>query len=171
MQKKGQFFLFAAIVAVAALLGLTATFNTILSTDSQQPFYDLSKEIGFETKTVLDYGVFDVKDTPELTREFLSEYASYIAQDKVLFLVGNVQNVKAYYFTNVAGEIGLSTGSIPNNFIIQGSTQATADVTQDGGIVHVSIENIVYDFNLNPGQNFYFIIIKDSKDERFVAKG
>jgi hypothetical protein len=171
MEKKGQFFLFAAIVAVAALLGITATVNTVASSGSQQPFYDLSKEISVETKNVLDYGVFDAQDAPALTKTFLTEYAKYIGQDKVLFLVGNTMQVNAYYFTTDAGTVGLSTGSVPNNFIIQESTQAQADVTQEGDIVHVKIDQVVYDFKLKPGQNFYFIIIKDKEDERFVAQG
>lgn len=171
MNKEGQFFLFAAIVAVAALLGVTATVNTIQSSGSQQPFYDLSKEISVETKNVLDYGVFDAQDAPALTKSFLTEYAKYIGQDKVLFLVGNVAEVQAYYFTTDAGTVGLSTGSIPNNFIIQQSTQARADVTQSGNIVNVNIEGINYPFTLGPGELFYFVIIKDSNNERFVARG
>lgn len=171
MNKGGQFFLFAAIVAVAALLGVTATVNTVQSSSSEQPFYDLSKEISVETKNVLDYGIFDAQDAPALTKSFLTEYAKYIGQDKVLFLVGNSVQVQAYYFTSDAGSVGLSTGSIPNNFVIQESTQARADVTQNGNVINVDIEGVNYPFALGPGELFYFIIIKDSDNERFVAKG
>ena len=88
MNKGGQFFLIAAIVAVGALFGLTAALNTVVAGSSQKPFYSLSNEIGFETKRVIDYGVYYDQNTETLIEDFLLKYKDYIADEKALFIFG-----------------------------------------------------------------------------------
>ena len=169
MNKGGQFFLFAAIVAVAALLGITASVNTVSSVNSENAVAGLANEISVETKNVLDYGVFSQNQDSELTKTFLKEYAKYVGSDKVVFLVGNADQIRAYYFTSDSGGVGLSTGSIPSTLIIQQSTQAKADITKDGNTVNVNIDGVNYPFELGVGELFYFVMIKDSRYERYVS--
>src|SRR3989344_7030414 len=87
--KRGQFFLMAAIIIAGILFGITSITNVARGGSEQRAFYDLSEEVNFETKRVLDYGVYNEKDLDSLLKGFLVEYADYIAQEKVLFVFGN----------------------------------------------------------------------------------
>lgn len=178
MNKGGQFFLIAAIVAVGALFGLTAALNTVVAGSSQKPFYSLSNEIGFETKRVIDYGVYYDQNTETLIEDFLLKYKDYIADEKALFIFGDWQgNLRGLHFTNAgAGGLGVSAGGLPGTIQVDLSlaTEATVEPCPDGsGHVCVSIEGIdaVYEFDPQPGQNFFFVIVKEENDERFVATG
>lgn len=180
MNKRGQFFLIAAIVAVGALFGLTATLNTAVAGGSQKPFYSLSDEIGFETKRVIDHGVYYSRDTNNLIKGFLLNYTDYIADEKALFIFGDWQGshvLTGLRFDNSAGgNVGIATGALPGSIPIELSLTTEALVQQCEGNpekVCVTIEGIdaVYEFDPLPGQNFFFVIIKEENDERFVATG
>jgi hypothetical protein len=94
MNKKGQFFLIAALITVGALFGVTSIINSAQRGDENERFYDLSHEINFETKRVIDYGVYWQDDTNSLVNSFLVNYADYIKQDKALFIFGNEQELQ-----------------------------------------------------------------------------
>lgn len=172
MYKKGQFFLIAALIAAGLLFGLTAVVNSVQTTTEDKAFYSLSNEIDFETKRVLDYGTFYEEDTQALVNSFLTNYADYISQEKVIFLFGNRDHLNSLYFTerNIDA-IGISTGAgaqtttIPR---IDNSPLGTVSVI-DNNVARVMIGDIPYDFALREGQNFFFVIIKEDNHEAFVA--
>ena len=77
MNKRGQFFLIAALIASSLLFGLTSVINSARGSAEDKAFYGLSDEIDFETKRVLDYGAYYYQEvsTNDLMREFLVKYA------------------------------------------------------------------------------------------------
>lgn len=172
MNKEGQFFLIAALITSGLLFGLTAVINSAQGSASDPAFYGLSNEIDFETKRVLDYGTYYSADieTDELMRLFLTKYADYIAQEKVLFLFGNANSLEGLYFSNRAiGSAGVGTGGGATIVPIQEITGSVAEVRVENGVVIVDIESILYTFELLDGQNFFFVIIKEREDESYVA--
>jgi hypothetical protein len=170
MNKKGQFFLIAALITVGALFGVTSIINSAQRGDENERFYDLSHEINFETKRVIDYGVYWQDDTNSLVNSFLVNYADYIKQDKALFIFGNEQELQGLYFANnPAGVVGLSVGSSPTVVPIQQVTGAVAHVTREGNVVNVKIGEITYTFSLLEGQNFFLVIEKEENNNVFVA--
>ncbi|NCO11770.1 hypothetical protein CO038_04820 [Candidatus Pacearchaeota archaeon CG_4_9_14_0_2_um_filter_39_13] len=176
MNKRGQFFIIAAIIIVSAISGLTGIANYAEVSDDQRAFYDLSEEVGFESKKVLDWGVFNEEDVGKLTESFLANYSDYIGQEEVIFIFGDKDNVNfnaLIYREEGIGSVGLNTGN-NRNIEINRKTGRTADVDLIFGNeerVIVSINEISYDFGLREGQNFFFVIIKEEENERFVAKG
>jgi len=182
MNKGGQFFLIAAIIIVGLIIGLATAVNSIRVGDRQEAFYNLAEEIDDEVKEVLNYGKYNSMDPALLMRGFLGNYTDYIAQEEVLFVYGNATNLTALFFEEAEGSVGISTGNIPADITIQYTTGDTADVAtvddnNDGLFdrVTVLIKGIEYEYNLRPGENFYFVIIKESggdeNGERFVATG
>jgi len=164
--------LIAAIIIVGFVIGLATAVNSVRVGDKNEAFYDLADEVGFETKQVLDYGVFKKDDTNTLMRNFLETYVNYIAQEEVLFIYGNSDGLEALIFKEITkGNVGISTGEIPGIITIQYTTGQEANVTQEGEMVFVEINGIIYQFNLRQGQNFFFVIIKSQDDEKFVATG
>lgn len=172
MNKGGQFFLVAALIASSLLFGLTTVINSAQGSAEDRAFYGLSDEIDFETKRVLDYGTYYYEDvsTDELMREFLTKYADYIAQEKVLFLFGNEESLEGLYFSNRAiGSVGVGTGGGATIIPIQEVTGSVANVSISGEIITVSIGGVSYPFVLRDGQNFFFVIIKEKQEEAYVA--
>lgn len=171
MNKRGQFFLIAALITVGVLFGVTSIINSVQGRQQNERFYDLSGEIDFEAKRVIDYGVYwEDQGTDELVNKFLENYADYINQDKVLFVFGNAQGLQGLYFSNnPVGVVGVSLGSSPVIVPIQHTTGAVAEVTRENNIVNVKIDDITYSFSLLEGQNFFFVIEKEENDNVFVA--
>ncbi len=171
MDKRGQFFLIAALIAAGLLFGLTAVVNSVQTTTEDKAFYSLSNEIDFETKRVLDYGTFYEEDTQALVNSFLTNYADYISQEKVIFLFGNRENIRSLYFTNRdINAVGIVTGAGAQTVTIGNNDRSTADVTLlPNDIARVVIGDIPYEFSLREGQNFFFVIIKEDNHEAFVA--
>jgi hypothetical protein len=174
MEKRGQFFLVAAIIIVGVLAGLTAVVNNTRTGNTNAQFYDLGKEIGFETRKVIDYGVYNERDILPLTESFLEDYADYIAKEEVIFLIGDEASMRALHFTSTQNIVGLSIGANrpPMSVPIQSSTgrKAEVEIIDEKNVV-VTINGIEYPFELSEGKNFYFVMIKTEDGERFVAKG
>ena len=183
MNKGGQFFLVAAIIIVGIMMSLTAIVNSAEVGKDNEAFYDLAKEVKFETDRVLDMGVFNpnevdiVNDLPV----FLENYANYIAQEQVVFIYGDLNDINALYFQEVSsGSIGIDTGPVSTNQvleilfvnqILEDAKVEKEDFDSDGiDEVKVSVNNNEYIFNLKEGQFFYLVMIKNEDDERFVAK-
>lgn len=170
MNKRGQIFLFVALLTVGISLGLSQSFNYASGKDSQAAFFDLSKEIGFETKKVLDYGIYNEADTEKMMDGFLEEYSDYISEEKVLFVYGNENKLRAKYFKiGGIGSAGILGGGSTLSVPIQKSTLDVANVFLDGDKVNVLVDDITYNFELLEGQNFFFIIIKEEDGEQHVA--
>ena len=71
MNKRGQIFLMAAILITSVVIGLSTIDTEAEVMSPNEAFYDLSGEIGFETKRVLDYGVFQNSDPFAKINDFL----------------------------------------------------------------------------------------------------
>jgi len=178
MNKRGQFFIIAAIIIISAISGLTGVANFAQTGEEPRAFYDLAEEVGFESKKVLDWGIFNKGDIDLLTKNFLSEYSNYIGGEEVIFIYGDKEglNFEALVFKESGiGSVGLRTGEINRNIEINRNTGKTAEISLlttglDNKII-VNIEEVEYDFYLREGQNFFFVIIKDERNERFVARG
>jgi hypothetical protein len=170
MNKRGQIFLIAAMIIIGIVIGLVTVTNSVIIGDKQEAFYDRGEEIKEETNHVLDYGVYQSENPDQLLEGFLIDYANYIAEERVLFLFGNEGGISSLVFEHgPSGSVSISTGGIGNNIVINDIIQATADVSLEGNTIIVLIEGIEYMFSLKPGQNFYFVIIKDENEESFVA--
>ena len=116
MNKRGQVFLMAAIIIVGVILGVSTISTEAEIGNSGEAFYDLSEEVGFETKRVLDYGVFNSKNLGDLLGEeegFFNKYVDYLGREQVVLIVGDESDMEVYYFNEVEGIVGIQTGGNP----------------------------------------------------------
>jgi hypothetical protein len=72
--------------------------------------------------------------------------------------------------TEGVGSVGIDLGNA-NKIKIQYLTEKMADVkyNNDKKIVEVIIEGITYSFDLESGENFFFVIKKENKGDQLVA--
>ena len=173
MNRKGQVFLMAAIIIAGLLFALTKTVNKGFARDEPEAFYDLSEEIGFETKRVLDYGVINAQ--PPGTIDFqagqlLGSYAEYVAQEDIVFIYGDTNNLRALHYQNVNNVVAVQLpGGILVPLTLLTSTPVNVIYVSTAGTATVKIRGNDYTFKLKTGQNFYFVLIKEDENEQFVA--
>jgi len=161
----------AAIIIVGVILGVSTISTEAEIGNSGEAFYDLSEEVGFETKRVLDYGVFK-NDNPFLeVEDFFNKYVDYLGREQVVLIVGDESDMEVYYFNEVGGIVGINTGGGPleGSVIIPFVESEGANVSGYGDSVTVSISGIDYRFDLRDGENFFFVIIKHEDGEKFVT--
>ena len=183
MNKRGQVFLMAAVIISGIILGISSIDNSVDIGSSNEAFYDLSEEVGFETKKVLDYGVYKNESIGDLLsgdEGLFLDYKNYLAKEQLALVVGNSSGVVVYYFKETSGSIGITTGTtLAGGTVIVESMESyytEVDLDSDGANINVKIkgengEEFSYPFELKEGENFFFVIVKNDDGERFVAKG
>ncbi len=162
----------AALIIAGILISLVRITNESVAREEPEAFFDLSDEISFETKRVLDYGVINGPgiNISDLASQLLSNYSENIGNQDVAFIYGNAQSgVYAYYYQSVqvVGVTLFSGIAVP--ITIQSGTQIEAQYSNSSNTATIRIEGIDYTFNLKPGQNFYFVLAKDEEGEKFVT--
>ena len=163
---KGQFYLIAAIIIIAGIIGFATIRNAVVDTSSTK-VYDLGSEFGFESSKVVQHGVYNEYDQQQmdlLLQNFGAIYKSYIDKGEnvatLSFIIGNKNDIILYTYTQVAGgSVSLDFGGQYSSLTIQNAqlTEKTLTPTADNKI-NVEINKITYTFDLKTGQNFYFII-------------
>ncbi len=176
MHKRGQLFIVAALIITGALYSLTATMNRVQINPSNNAFYDLSKEIDFESKRVIDFGVIRNKNVTEFLENFSDSYIPVIGQDKVLFVFGNASSLYGiYYLTGGVGSVGINTGAGSTtsiSIVLTSSvpqTTANLEIDNDRRNVTVALDGIKYPFTLKAGENFFLVIVQERNEEAYAA--
>lgn len=178
--KRGQFFLIAAIVIVVISVSVL-TISNYTQTGQITHIEDLGEEIDIESSFVLDYGASKDKTHNEMDKImelFIDNYIKEMDNKNVYFIFGDSQqiHVRGYQMLD-KGECACIT---LNNPSLNGKCQELIDskkctpikisnetnkITQNLTLngqeinkVNLHLEINSYEDNISPGQNFYFVI-------------
>ena len=173
--KRGQFFLIAAVVIVSILFGLSAIYTNIETPSEDNSVYDLTKEIKYEAGVVIDSGVFNALTEEERDKnvENLTDYyASANLGSDFIIIFGNQTNMTAIlHKTEDTGTISIKIGdtqtSIP--FDQPRKNKASFELNDDKKVTIILEGNISYTFNIKPGEMFFIILKKETQGEQFVS--
>jgi hypothetical protein len=177
---KGQFFLIAAIIIIVVTIGIVTVSNYAGEKESVK-LYDLGEELGIESQNVLDYGTYSQLNEDEmkmLMENFIQNYVDYIGDTGNLYFVfGNKQKIYVVGYQELTNEsvcITLNPATDPDAECIPlqtiGSTQEFPSAGEEIEWVFINIENYEYQFKLNPGENFYFVIWQRIGGDKVVIK-
>lgn len=148
--KQGQFYLVAAIVIAGILIGSISVIN--YSQKGKSVLVDeMKEELQIETQNVLDYG--ERNSVPGQIRSFGQNYSDYRKEADIYFIYGENSSLEAYKYS------GGSEEDFSSNIAIESDK------------IKFSLENDVYEFNLEEGENFYFIISQKIKGDEYVSVG
>lgn len=176
MNKEGQFYLVAAMIIIVILLGVVGVVNYSIS-DSNTRVYDIKEELKFEGDSVLEHGIyneFDENSMQDLIKGFTEDYTQYIGTgETIYFIFGNMDKIILLTYTELTtGTVSLSIGETTQILkLTEGGVYQTEIDTEGKTSVKVIIDEIEYDFELKPGQNFYFVISDNDGEDINVAKG
>ena len=149
-QKRGQFYLIAAILIVVLLI-IFATVYNYSSKKSSTTIYDLGEELGIESQNIIDYGTTS-GNIDTVLEDFIEDYVNYAGEGKNLyFIFGDSGSMQIKAYENLA--------DVSNSY----------SPTTGGGKVSVEIDEIVYQFDLEAGYNFYFVVSQEIEGEKYVA--
>lgn len=190
--RKGQFFLIAAVVIIVVIVSVV-TISNYTTQKQTTKLYDLGKELGIESQNVLDYGTYSQYSDDQmktLMEQFIKNYHNYQEQDKnIYFIFGNSNKVNILGYQDIHNVqetvcINLDPPSQKKEdvatsqckyYTLIGSTQTfckdTTCLTTSETInrVAVMVAEDIYEFKLKSGQNFYFIIWQEIGGGRNVV--
>ena len=194
MNKRGQFFLLAAVVISVVVISLGATTNRAIVKKEPGNFYDFSYEVKRETGEVLDYEIYSNIDGGSLD-EFVQMLAAEIrdrdADANFMFIYGNnvEMNLRNYgsaeAFTGETTIPGANAGVI-STICIGGYCQDVDEVISDfddgAGYVQldeadmagsdeisIRVEGQDFSFPISEHRQVIFVMQKGVGDESYIS--
>ena len=176
--KRGQFYLIAAIIIVISMIGFFSVLNYSKRT-SFVNLYDLGEELRIESGEVLDYGFYNEFSETEiklLLENFTESYAIYAGEGKNLyFIFGDEETIVVAGYQETTGNIVVNLGgaseSDMHTFEIEGQTYDAVTYYPQGREVKVLIDGIIYPIDLKSGDYFYFVISQEFEGEKYFVEG
>ena len=166
--KSAQFYLLAAIVLVAIIIGLAGVMN-YSKKKSDTKLIDLGEELGIEGSKVLEHGVYN-PDT-DLINDFTEKYNDYAGQQEreLYYIFGDSTEVVMLTYQQI--DVGkISFGGVNYQTTQEGLIRYT--IPNPSNPIELKIGDSTYSFDLNPGENFYFVISQElTSGEEHVVQG
>jgi len=154
MKRRGQFYLIATIILIVIIFGFITVSNYLKKQDSREIYY-LGEELKIESAKVLDYETY--KEENKLN-DFMANFSKYAGQDiEIIYIISEIDEIKAYKYEIKAYKY------------INGVNKGEIEVIKDERIIKITVEDIDYEFDLNPGKNFYFIISQKTNKEKYIV--
>jgi hypothetical protein len=172
--KKGQFYLLAAIIIITVIIGFAAISNYAKKKTTVK-LYDIKDELQIESGEVLEHGISEEKDIENLIDDFIEKYQEYAGENRNLyFIFGNTKEVWMVSFEEIIRGRITETGG--TGVDIPGVRYEKKPLEIEGGRVVATIidaegNEIEYEFKLNPGQNFFFVISQEVEGEQHIVIG
>ncbi len=169
--KRGQFYLVAAIVLAAVIIGVSAVAN-YAERGKNDELYNLRDEIRIEAEKTVDYGTkngFNRFQMNTLLENFTEHYVNYEATKgkDIYFLFGDVDNLTLSGFQEGDKTVSLSSGVLEEE-VTNSNGRFSRSINPTTEEVTVSIDGTDYDFVLRNGENFYFIVTQEISGGRYV---
>ncbi|RMD67191.1 hypothetical protein D6817_02170 [Candidatus Pacearchaeota archaeon] len=175
MQKRGQFYLIAALVIVGIATALATIYARAGFERENTRVYDLSGEIDYESSQVFDRAAVHGEGLNTIEGN-ITEIANYYVSTNpgvdLLVLFGNETRLVALVYNatgigetciNFGGRRACAdtTGTIARRY--------TFDRTRRDEVLSISVDGTNYRIALVPGKPFLAVFKKEEGDERFVA--
>lgn len=168
--KTGQFYLIAAIILAAVIIGISTVSNYAKKEKSFE-VYDLKEELQIESENVINHGIYNEFSQVEMYNrldDFTQIYIDSESHDKDLYFVFGDENK----ITLKGFQKPTQTVLLNNAIITTDSGAFVGDINPGAGEdLSVSIAGNTYDFKLEPGENFYFIISQKISGDEYVVTG
>jgi len=147
--KQGQFYLIAAIMIIAVMMGFLSVMNYAKKTSSIK-LEDIRDELLIETQQV---SLYDLNTgQTKLEDNFTKLYSEYLGKNvNIYYLTGNKTDVEGYKY--------LGGSKIPLTTSLSGENAS------------LKVGEVEYWFKLEEGKNFYFVLTQELGRERYVIAG
>lgn len=168
--KRGQFYLIAAIVIAVALIGITSIFN--YSSKSSSTNLDENKEeLQIESSYVLDYTSYNSLsdgETNTLLEDFSEDYINTKGgENNVYIIFGKKSSFELVARQTQEESVNIKTSSEESDLNLnKNEIYKNSYTTEDN--VTLTLGEDPKSFEMSEGENFYFIISNLNGDEKHV---
>lgn len=173
MNKKGQFYLIAALVISTIVIGLVVVSNYIQK-DEFVRIDNLDEEIKIESASLLDYGLYNDLSEASFQSTFSNFTDNYVENygnnQDIYFLFGSQSNITLKGKQESDGEVILGNGTI-NISVSSGSDSFLGNIIPASNKVYVYLKSKEYAFDLNTNKNFYYIIVEKIGNSEYIKTG
>lgn len=175
MQKRGQFYLIAALVIVGIIAGLAGVYNFAKVSENNAIVYDLTSEIDYEASQVIDNGIFfnETSQNLSIQLENLTDYYSSANLGSDLLVIYGNETMLAFVFYNNSetGSIGVVFGDTTISFTQSETTKYKSSSFYEPGdsITIILPPGVEYNFKLSQGQIFFIVLRKEFEGQSFVS--
>ncbi len=167
--KKAQFYLISAVVIATLAIGLV-TISNYAKKESNLNLDELKEEIRIESAHVLDYGLYHQLDETafySLVIDFIEDYIDYQGEGKDLyFIFGDKDNITVTGYQETAKDV-----SLDNTLITSSVGKFNGGINPVEDEIELSISDMSYEFELNNGENFYFILSQKVNKGEYIITG
>ncbi|MBA7615526.1 hypothetical protein ES703_22807 [subsurface metagenome] len=171
--KTGQFYLISAIILATLVIGIV-TISNYSRKESNLKLHDIKEEIQIESAHVLDYGLYNKLSEAglyTLLLTFTTDYINYQGKDKDLYFVfGDQNNITVTGYQGTKKQVSVSSGSSQAT-ITSEAGEFTGGIAPGTDTVVLSIDDALYEFDLNSGENFYFILSQKVNKGEYIITG
>lgn len=175
MDKRGQFYLIAAVLIVIVISSLVVVANYASSSPTPQAIDSLSNSLENEGPRIADYGIYTKNDINQLLTNFTSnDFAPYFLSQtensSVVFIYGNQTNLYGVqYNLSSKGTVSATVGGL-TTWQTSGVYSQNINVVPSGNSVNVTILGKSFPFQLRNNTMFYFVIIEQKNNETYIKK-
>lgn len=169
MNKRGQFYIVAAIIMILVLSSLASVSTYVIAKSKSKSVRDLSNELNEETSRIIDYGIYNKENLSSLMYNFTQkDFADYLLHKSpgtnITFIYGNKNELNAVqYFWGGSGQVSIGRASYRTNEISGENLPVT--ILEQEGLLNVTLLKKDYYFKLRENEMFYFAIIKEENGE------
>ena len=172
MKKRGQFYLVAAIIIIVIIFGFFTIRNYAKTEKKETIVYDLKKEFGLEGGKVIDFAIYNETDYNKVMENWTKTYVPLKGKDASDFVVvyGNSTTLTLLNYNQTSsGTVSIGGSGVT---VIVTSPMKT-DIAIAGNDLNIIFEDFQYNFTLQPGKNFIFLIREGQyieKEGKFKAE-
>ncbi len=130
----------------------------------------MGEELGIESEQIIGYGVYQEEDVNSLLENFTELYTEYVGEGKELYFVfGDDEEVSVATYSDITEvEISVDVGDKKIGETIKKQEYKKEDYAPTGDNVEIDIGETKHQFELKPGENFYYIISQNIGGEEYV---
>jgi len=170
--RKGQFYLIAVILLITIFVGLITVENHAKTEKNIVPD-TLDKELSLEKMNVLDYlANIDSNDANSelILTNFSKTYIDKIGKNKnILFIIGKSDSGRIV--GNSLNDSKLSYNIGAGSVMINELGEFNIPISPTIANINISVDDYTYTFNLETGQNLYYLIKHEYNNEVHIIHG
>ncbi|MEK6945839.1 MAG: hypothetical protein AABW63_03525 [Nanoarchaeota archaeon] len=163
LNKRGQFYLIAAIVIISLIIGFFLISNSSKKKE-QVRVYELSDQLKIEGQKVVDYSI---ANNDKKIKEFTKNFSDYAGKDiDIVYITGNYTVGAVTTFINNLEVFRYNTTEMQENV----NYSIISNYQTGGGNLTLPLNGIDYNFLVYPSENFYFVMTQTLNGEKYVAR-
>ena len=176
-RKRGEYYLISAVVIIMVLIGYVVISNYSRIVGYTKT-YDLAEELEIESANVLDYGIYneyiEIEQMQNLLEGFIEAYSEIGEIEELYFIFGNAEQIVFMGYQQLQDEILIKVAIDEEEYHpLQIGKKAVEHKAFTGEEeikkVKVLVGEDEYEFELEEGENFYFILSQVVKGEKYVV--